>query len=58
MSHIVILVGSVRKGGNTETLVKAFAEGAKENNEVEIISVVDYKVNPWVGCNSCLKREK
>ncbi len=57
MSHIVILVGSVRKGGNTETLVKAFAEGAKENNEVEIISVVDYKVNPCVGCNSCFKRE-
>ena len=27
MSKIVILCGSVRRGGNTETLARAFAEG-------------------------------
>ncbi|MBQ7433649.1 MAG: flavodoxin family protein [Lachnospiraceae bacterium] len=57
MSKIVILIGSMRKGGNTELLANAFARGAKENNEVEIISVAEYKVNPCIGCNSCFTRE-
>lgn len=57
MSNIVILVGSMRKGGNTDLLAQAFAEGARENNSVDIVSVVDYKVNPCIGCNSCFMRE-
>lgn len=57
MSKIVILVGSVRKDGNTEILAKAFAEGARKNNKVEIISVADYNINPCIGCNSCFDRE-
>ena len=57
MSKIVILVGSTRKDGNTDLLAKSFAEGARENNEVEIISVADYHVNPCIGCNSCFERE-
>ena len=57
MSKIVILIGSMRKGGNTELLVNSFAEGAKDNNEIEIMSVSDFKVNPCIGCNSCFTRE-
>ena len=57
MSKIVILIGSVRKNGNTELLAQSFAKGAKEHHEVELISVADYKVNPCIGCNSCFKRE-
>lgn len=57
MSKIIILVGSMRKGGNTQLLAQAFAEGAKKRNEVEIVSVADYKVNPCIGCNSCFTRE-
>ena len=57
MSKVIILVGSVRKEGNTDLLAQAFAEGAKEKHEVEIISVADYKVNPCVGCNSCFTSE-
>lgn len=49
MSNIVVLSGSVRKGGNTELLVQAFVDGAKKNNSVEVISVADYKVNPCIG---------
>lgn len=52
-----ILIGSVRKGGNTDTLARAFALGAAEHNEVEIISVADVKVNPCVGCNACYRQE-
>lgn len=57
MSRIIILVGSMRSGGNTQLLAQAFAEGAKKRNEVEIVSVADYKVNPCIGCNSCFTRE-
>ena len=55
MGRIVVLSGSTRRGGNTELLVKAFAEGAGRNHTVEIVSVVDYQVNPCIGCNEgCL----
>ena len=57
MSKIIVFVGSVRKNGNTELLAKAFADGAKEQNEVEIISVADYKVHPCIGCNRCFVNE-
>ena len=58
MGKVLILTGSMRKGGNTDLLAQAFAEGAEKNNEVEIVSVADYKVNPCIGCNSCFTREK
>ena len=58
MSRIVILVGSMRKGGNTDLLAQSFAEGASKNNTVEIVSVADYNINPCVGCNSCFTREE
>lgn len=57
MSKIIVLSGSVRKGGNTELLVHSFFEGAKQNNEVEIISVRDYQVKPCTGCNFCRKND-
>lgn len=57
MSRILVLNGSVRRGGNTELLVQSFAEGARKNNSVEIVSAADFKVNPCIGCNSCFKRE-
>ena len=58
MSKIVVLVGSMRKGGNTDLLAQAFTEVASKNNEVEIVSVADYKVNPCIGCNSCFTRKE
>lgn len=57
MSRIVVLAGSMRKGGNTDLLAQAFAAGAEKKNDVEIVSVADYRVNPCVGCNSCFTRE-
>ena len=56
MSKILILTGSPRKNGNTDRLAEAFAEGAGEHHDVEIISVSDYKVNPCIGCESCFTR--
>lgn len=57
MSKIVVLLGSARKGGNTELLAKAFSEGAMQSNTVEVVSVVDYKINYCIGCNSCFERK-
>lgn len=57
MSNIIVLSCSPRKGGNTDLLVDAFVKGAEKNNNVEVVSVADYKVNPCIGCNSCFDRE-
>ena len=57
MSNVVILVGSMRRDGNTDLLARRFAEGASEHNSVEIISVADYKIAPCIGCNTCFTRE-
>ena len=57
MSNVVVLVGSVRKNGNTARLAQSFSEGAAKSTNVEIVSVADYNVNPCIGCNSCFTRE-
>ena len=57
MSRIVVLAGSVRKGGNTDLLAQAFAESAGKRHEVELVSVADYAVHPCIGCNSCYTSE-
>jgi multimeric flavodoxin WrbA len=54
---ILIITGSPRRGGNTDILAKAFADGAGKDNDVEIISVCDIKVAPCIGCNTCFTRE-
>ncbi|MDD4591455.1 MAG: flavodoxin family protein [Parabacteroides sp.] len=58
MSKIVVLLGSMRRHGNTALLTSAFAKGAHEsNNNITVISVADYTVIPCTGCNACRKRE-
>ena len=44
MSNIIVLSGSPRKGGNTDLLVDTFVKGAEKNNNVEVVSVADYKI--------------
>ena len=51
----MVLVGSMRKEENIDLLAKAFVDGASKKNDVEIISVTEYKVNPCIGCNSCFE---
>ncbi len=57
MSRIVVLVGSARKNGNTDMLARAFADGAKEHNDIDIIYVADYTIHPCTGCNICHKND-
>lgn len=54
MSHVLILVGSVRPNGNTQALAQACADGARAaGHQVEVISVADYHVHPCTGCEGC-----
>ena len=53
---VLIISSSPRKGGNSETLATAFAEGAQEaGNQVETVSLRDKQVGFCKGCLACLK---
>lgn len=50
------IVGSPRKGGNTEILVaEALAEARKAGAETDIFLVADKTINGCDGCHSCVK---
>ena len=47
---IVVLSGSTRKGANTDTMVEAFAETAREGgNTVEVVRVASKKNDGCLG---------
>ena len=53
---VLILSSSPRKGGNSETLAAAFAQGAREaGNQVETVSLREKQVGFCKGCLACLK---
>ena len=55
---ILIISGSPRKGGNSETLCDQFAKGAVEaGNEVEKISLAGKNIGFCIGCYACEKGE-
>ena len=52
--NVVIVMGSPRKGGNTEALCAAFAEGARDRgHRVTEFSVADLNIHPCIGCENC-----
>lgn len=56
MAKIAVLIGSSRRNGNTEILANAFIDGInKQENSVEIISVIGKKVNGCTGCDFCYR---
>lgn len=55
---IVVLSGSPRKGANTDTMVEAFAETAREGgNTVEVVRVASKKIAGCLGCRYCFAHE-
>ncbi|MBQ8224884.1 MAG: flavodoxin family protein [Bacteroides sp.] len=55
---VLILSGSPRKGGNSDTLCNRFMEGAQEaGHEVEKIWIQDRKVAPCLACYYCKEHE-
>ena len=56
---VLVLSGSPRKGGNSDTLCDRFVEGAREAGcEVEKIFVRDRKINYCTGCGKCFNGNK
>lgn len=55
--RITVLMGSPRKGGNTDLLAQAFAEGANQRHHVEIIHVTELNIHPCLGCNACFRNQ-
>lgn len=59
MKNILVISTSLRKGGNSETLAKSFAEGAEQaGHNVEIISLAGKTINFCRGCLACQKTQK
>ena len=53
--NIVVLSGSPRKGANTDTMVEAFAETAREGGHtVEIVRVASKKIAGAWGASTAL----
>jgi len=56
---VVGVVGSPRRGGNTETLTRiALEEIAKEGLKTELITLADKKIEPCDGCRRCSETGK
>ena len=56
MAKILILNGSPRKNGATASLMKAFIEGARENNnEIKENYITSMNIKSCIGCDSCLR---
>lgn len=57
--NILILSGSFRKGGNSDTLCDQFKKGAEEaGNKVEKIFINDKQINYCRGCGVCNNTHK
>ena len=53
---VLVISGSPRKGGNSDTLCDQFIKGANEaENDVEKIFIRDKKINFCTGCYACKK---
>ena len=54
--HMVIVLGSPRRNGNSEMLAKAVAEGMEsEGGTVEYLRLNDLDIRPCQGCGGCDK---
>lgn len=54
MKQVLILSTSLRKGGNSEALARAFAQGAKDaGHQVEMLSLVGKNIQFCRGCLAC-----
>lgn len=57
MKKILVISASLRKNSNSNALAEAFAKGAAENNDVEIISLIDKSIAFCKGCLACQSTE-
>lgn len=55
----IVLHGSPRRGGNSDTLAGHFVQGLESTGEVEVFEFVlnDMNIRPCQGCESCMTSE-
>jgi multimeric flavodoxin WrbA len=54
MLKVLGILGSARKGGNTDLLLQSALEGARaEGAEIELVRLADLKINPCLNCGGC-----
>ncbi|MBU0662910.1 MAG: flavodoxin family protein [Proteobacteria bacterium] len=55
--HTLIILGSPRKNGNSETLARSVASGIEQNSDatLEFIRLNDLQISPCQGCGGCDK---
>mgnify|MGYP000474720583 CR=1 FL=1 len=57
--QVVAILGSPRKGGNTETLVEAALRGVRAaGGEAQVFRVHDLDIRPCLGCGYCEREGK
>ena len=56
---VVAFIGSPRKKGNTETLIRAVARGVEQaGGKIEIVRLCELDIAPCLGCGGCDKTGK
>ena len=56
---VLVISSSPRKGGNSDILCNAFAEGARETGaDVKIVRIADLNIGYCTGCYACQKTGK
>ncbi len=59
MKKVVIIKTSLRNNSNSDILADEFIRGANDaNNEIQVISLKNKKINFCIGCLSCQKTKK
>ncbi len=54
--HILTILGSARKRGNTATVLQLFEEQAAGRHKIERINITGYDVRGCLGCDHCQRR--
>lgn len=57
--RVIVLRGSPRRGGNSDTLADYFVKGVKETGEAKVLDFIlnDMNIRPCQGCESCATSE-
>jgi multimeric flavodoxin WrbA len=58
--RVVVLHGSPRRDGNSDTLAEHFVKGVRETGDVEVLDFIlnDMTISPCQGCESCIASEE
>jgi len=58
MKKILGIIGSPRKPGNCEIMVKTVSRHIPEEHELRLLRLADFDLRPCKGCYRCLMKDK